>query len=171
MTDENIYKKFWSSNNYRGLQTFQKEFPEAFEIIKTAKLGELYNKAMKDGQINITTLVRESEKMSPQVRNLIFGKDGDMILKDLKVISESMPPKMGPSGTPQGQEFRDFGWLSPKDYINEGRRMIQYWVLKNPQKAAKLRLRSVPLSQTKRLAISQGVFRPAIGGLLQDNQQ
>lgn len=168
LTDENIYKKFWSSNNYRGLQAFQKEFPQAFEAIKTAKMGEIYNKAMKDGKVNYGVLIRESEKMSPQVRTLLFGKDGDTIIKDLKTLNEAFPPKMGPSGTPQGQEYRDFGWLSPKDYINEGRRMIQYWVLKNPEKAARLKLRSVPLNKSKRLAISQGLFRPAIGGLLQD---
>lgn len=178
LPDEKVAEKFWQAKNFRGMSYFKEKFPQAFEYVRKAKMGDIYNKSIVGEDVSATALVREANKMTPQAQRLLFGDDGIQVIKDLEKVKNAIPPKMGPSGTPQGQEYRDFNILSPSAWINETRRGIQLWALRNPGKASKMNLKSVMPTQSplkgpavKSGLINQGLLKPAFKGLLQPQEE
>lgn len=168
MPDEKVAEQFWKNKNNRGMEFFKQEFPEAFEYIRKSKLGDIYNRSILNGEVNVTKLISQSKKMTPQSRKLLFGDDGIQILEDLEKVKNSIPPKMGPSGTPQGQEYRDFLdiVLSPADWPKEARRGLQLWVLKNPKQASRMGVKPPKEVRGKSNLINQFITKPAARELL-----
>lgn len=171
MPDEKLAEKFWQAKNARGMTFFQQNFPEAFEYVRKAKMADLYTKSVTKGEVSLPKLLNNAERMTPQARKMLLGPDADGVIKDLKTVYNSMPAKMGPSGTPQGQEFRDFEVLSPSAWFNEARRGLQLWILRNPEKASKFKIQglippTVKALPVKRIAIGQGLLGPAARGLV-----
>lgn len=106
---DKLYSKLMNTNNFEAMQTIKDVFPQEFDQLRNMKMQEIAQSSMVKGingapQINPGAVVKNVEKLDPEVQQLIFGKRLDT-LQDLKTVINSLPAKMGPSGTPQGQLF------------------------------------------------------------------
>lgn len=81
------------------IEQLSKDFPEAFNTLKQAKIEEIAAAATNNGVINNHRFISIVDKMPPESQVLIFGKDAKRKIDALKVISESMPQNVNPSGT------------------------------------------------------------------------
>ena len=80
------------------------------------------------GEVNTVKLLKAVKGMEPKTRELVFGVDSSTVMKNLETVVNSLPNKMGPSGTPQGMEFADF--FSPSFWIKEPAKLAQYGIYK-----------------------------------------
>lgn len=137
LSGEQLSKKLFQPGNVKQLETFKKQFPEAFEDLKKAHLQDLYNKSLTKGEISIPKLINQADRMSPEARSLIFGKESAQKIKDIKTMYNNLPPKIGPSGTPQGEAYLRFNALSlvdPRTWFSELGDLATDYMLKNPTK-------------------------------------
>src|ERR1019366_6966741 len=109
-----------------SLNTIKEHLPEEFEQMRKYKLGSIADKSTYDGKINPVRLLQQIKDMPSSTRNVLFGPDQSKMLDNMKTVVESMPTKMGPSGTPQGVEFSYGNLFTPKGLGNEATRAIQY---------------------------------------------
>lgn len=134
MSDEKLLSTFLKPNNAKLLGMVQKQFPEAFDTMKKAKLMEIYNKSLVKGEISIPKLLNNAKNIKdPGVQEMLFGKDGAKTLKDIETVYNSMPARVGPSGTPEGIEYMGFNPFSPSSWYRELASQAKAKVLENPQ--------------------------------------
>lgn len=107
--EEVLVDKLFNIKKFGELRKLKELFPEEFEILKNSRIDQLAEKSMFKGQISPTKLVKNLSNIGKEVREIMFGKQGEKALKDLKTLTESIPEKIGPSGTPQGLEYTAFG--------------------------------------------------------------
>ncbi len=106
--NEDVPKATFDTGNYDYLQSFQKNSPKEFEIARQQKLGEIAMKSKgPDGKISVAKLISNTEKMTPEVKSMLFGDTGVEDLQNLSVLNKSVPAKVGSSDTPRGLMFRD----------------------------------------------------------------
>jgi len=134
LPDEQITQKFFNAKNINAMKSFQKEFPEAFEALRTAKLGEMYEKSLTRGEVSPSRLLNNVKKLSPEMREMLFGKDANQKLKDIELVFNNMPDRLGPSGTPEGMAFMGFNVFRPSTWFNSLNDMAIEYALKNPEK-------------------------------------
>lgn len=122
--DEKIVDTFFKPSNRQSLLNLEKLNPEGFESLKQSKLNTIRLNSEFKGQIDPAKLVRNLKDMEHDTRVVLFGEQGANNINHMKTIIDSLPNKMGPSGTPQGLEFKHL--FSPSGWINEFSRMAQY---------------------------------------------
>ena len=138
LPDEKLSEKVFSLNNYKGAQRVQNEFPEVFESARKATAASIMNKSVqKDGTVNINRLISEIEKIkSPEMKRMIFGDDILEKVKNIKTLYSSIPPRVGPSGTPGGLEILNRKkWtkaIDPRQWLDEIDDYISEKALNNP---------------------------------------
>jgi len=122
--DEKIVDTFFKPSNRQSLLNLEKLNPEGFESLKQSKLNTIRLNSEFKGQIDPAKLVRNLKDMEHDTRVVLFGEEGANNINHMKTVIDSLPNKMGPSGTPQGMEFKHL--FSPSGWINEFSRMAQY---------------------------------------------
>lgn len=132
--DERLMDKMFNVNNVKNLKKMQTAFPEAFDVLKTAKVQDLYMQSLSKGEISIPKLVNNARRMSPESKQLIFGPGATQKLNDIETVYNSTYQKVGPSGTPEGLEFTKFNPFSPKSWYNQLSAKAREWILENPEK-------------------------------------
>lgn len=135
--DEKILGKMFNENSTKTLLKMQKSFPKTYELLRKAKISEMYKNAVvqngvNEGELNVKKLLNSVEKLSDESRELIFGKDASKILKDAKTVLASIPEKMGPSGTPQGLMVQEFNLFNPMTWYREIMDQAKKITLDNP---------------------------------------
>lgn len=133
MSDEKFVAKFFNPGNYKALLSFQKQFPQGFETLKAAKMGELYRDSVVKGEISPQALIRNAEKLSPEVQTLLFGPEGVKKLKDIKTVYNAIYSKAGPSGTPEGMALREFSLLRPSTWYRTLEDSATKYMLERPE--------------------------------------
>lgn len=128
--EEKLANTLSSTKFAKSAQVIKDNFPDTFDQIKKYKLGQIAEKSSSNGEIDPAKLVRESQKLSPEFRNMIFGEKASK-LDDMKTLIDNLPPKMGPSGTPQGELFNQ-SW-NPGLQATEAVRLGQRAALTNPK--------------------------------------
>lgn len=110
-TGENVAKKLFNTNNVKLIRSLKTSFPEAAEELVTRKIAELekVSKASKGPGVDPGKLMRNLEKIEPDVLEEIFGSNAKQILKDFRTIITAAPEYAGPSKTPQGLQAFQFG--------------------------------------------------------------
>jgi hypothetical protein len=170
MSDEKVAETFWKSKNFKGMQFFSQEYPEAFEYIRKAKMGDIYNRSVVGEEVSTKALIRNafSPQMTPESRRLLFGDEGVQVLEDMRKIHSNFGPDINPSGTQRGIEYETFNPFNPNAWRKELDRRVQYWILKNPDKASKIGVgvKAPMLSQPVRGLLNQTVTKPALRGLI-----
>ncbi len=130
--NEKLVKDLFKTNNAKALGTLKKDFPQVFEMVRDLKLSQIMKASEIKGQISAPKLLKEIAGISNEARGLLFkSKDAARVVKDLEIVLNSMPDRMGPSGSPQGMSFNamaDLGFQA-KDMVRYG----QYRSLANPQ--------------------------------------
>lgn len=156
---EQIGDKLFKTNDLKSLSVIEKQFPSEFSLMRQQKVTELVEKATVKGQLDAGRLLKAVEKMGPETVKKIFGGNADAVLKDVETVLNSLPNKIGPSGTPQGEMF--INMLRPMFQVQEGARFGAYKKLQNP---------SVPISNVLKIVESPSTsFKKAgqatVGGL------
>ena len=97
---ERFVDKVFKSNDWEKIVETKKRFPEAFEALRKSKLDQFYQKwAPNEGTLDLEKAMKELKQLTPDMKNIIFGKDADKKIKDLSLIYESIPKDMNPSKT------------------------------------------------------------------------
>lgn len=101
----NRINKIIATNDPAKIEKVKKAFPEAFERLREAKIDEIAKRSELKGEVNPNKLAKIVDKLPQETRLLLFGKDAAKKAEALKIYLDSIPPMLGPSGTPQGLEF------------------------------------------------------------------
>ncbi len=111
--------KLFNTSELSRLQKIKETFPEVFEVLKSQKMADIYQKSITGTELNVKKFIKQIDALPREVQEMMFGKEFGQKLSDLRTVIYSLPEKMGPSGTPQGLDFlkimevgmqlRDFG--------------------------------------------------------------
>lgn len=108
LTPESAAKKLFAKNNSEFLQGFSKNFPEEMQLLVQHQKGVLREAATKDGVINGNAILRELDKLSPEVKKLMFSPDELRKLAAAKTYLDAIPKNINPSGTSKAEAYRRF---------------------------------------------------------------
>lgn len=159
MPDEKFVDKFFNPNNVKALDSFKSKFPEAFESLRSAKVGQVYKDSVVKGELSVASLVNNVKKMTPESRRLIFGDESDKMLKDIELVYNRTYHKVGPSGTPEGLYEMGQGVFKPSTWFQTLHDQAKDWMLKNPEK---LRSISKSVREEEMLGPPAGLLSPLI---------
>jgi hypothetical protein len=138
LPSEKIVDKLFSTDNVDQMTLMANKFPDTFESLRKGKLAQMWQKSLDPhGEVSTAKLLSQVRQMSPESRFLLFG-DSAQIVNDLELVHNSMYPKMGPSGTPQGTIFNNFNLLDPGHWADEVKDFGQRQLVGNPDLAARL---------------------------------
>lgn len=170
MSDEKMLSKLFQPGNEKLLTQFQKTFPEAFDTMRRAKMNQIYEKSLTKGEVSIPKLISNAKKMSPNVKRMLFGEGAEQTLKDIETVYNSIPTRVGPSGTPEGVVYMAFNPFSPSAWYGELQAQAKTYILNHPEKFAKFKKapKTLPKPFTPADAAKRKVFESAAPrGLLQ----
>lgn len=106
-----------ANTNIKTLNEFKERFPDIYESAKTAKVNDLIQKSMDKNGINTTRFIKNVDKLEPEVVQSLFNKEQQQLINDLSLIQKEMPQKIGPSGTPEGLDYK--GLLNKEGYLSD----------------------------------------------------
>lgn len=169
--------KILKTNDPEKIKAVKEAFPEAFESLRQGKIQELASKAEVSGEVNPRKLAKLIDGIPPETRKLIFDENAELKAKALKVYLDNIPPRLGPSGTPEGLQI--FQTLNVWNQINSLSRSALSSLLTSPESIMKLgrglqtgwvkgagafgTRQGLPLPDEQRLRIPQGLTIPAKG--------
>lgn len=110
--------KILKTNDPAKIEGVKRSFPEAFEQLRAGMLEDISQRSELKGEVNPRKLVKIVKGMQPETANLIFGADGVQKAKALSRVLDSIPEKVGPSGTPAGH-FQFTSIADPKFYFDQ----------------------------------------------------
>lgn len=103
--NEKLVEKLFDPKNAAGLMRLREKFPQVFKTVIDGKKADLLNAAMKGGELSHKTLLTSIEKLSPEVRELMFNPQELKTIRAAKTWIDSLPKNVGPSGTPKGSAY------------------------------------------------------------------
>lgn len=127
MPSEKISERFFNTKNYQGLRDVKQYLPEEFDILRQNRLSVIAEKSLTKGEPDPVKLVRNLKSIGKESRELLFGKDGEQVLRDMETVINSMPSKVGASDTPRGIAW--FNLLKPTRYAQEAQSAYNYILL------------------------------------------
>lgn len=108
LNSEDVAKTMFRTNNFKGLKLIKEKFPNSFNTLRQDRIGDIIEKSMHKGEIVPSKLLKNLKAIGPEARELIFeSKDVNKSVDALETILNSIPDKIGPSGTPQGEMLRN----------------------------------------------------------------
>lgn len=106
LDNEAVLSRLNPMNKASIIQELQTKFPEVAGMVRDYHLSNILknsSKFVKPGEsINTNTLMKEINKLSPQMRAFVVPAEAEGKLTSLKTLLDSLPEKVGKSGTPQG---------------------------------------------------------------------
>lgn len=125
---ERLQEKLLPLDDVRAAQEVFKYSPKSASELRGARLRDLKERSSYEGRVDPNTLLRnvDAKKINPETEKMLFGK-GNENLEALRKVSESLPEKVGPSGTPQGMQFSDL--LRPWEQLGDAGRYLLYRTL------------------------------------------
>lgn len=139
MKSEQLLKKLSNTDDVRLFSTLKEKFPEQFDVVRKKKLSDLVQRSTGKGDmIDVGKFLRNTKSLSPEAKRVLFGSDDAVKKYDaIRKLFESMPEKMGPSGTPQGLQFQ--GLLNPAMQTQEYARYRLYQFMQTPEGQQRIR--------------------------------
>jgi CRISPR/Cas system CSM-associated protein Csm2 small subunit len=96
-----------------SLKNLKSKFPTVFEKAKTAKINDLVQSSSNPTSgFNENSFFKKYDGMDQELKDLIFDSATQKQISALKTVKSSTPPKLGPSGTPEGKMMMDM--INPK---------------------------------------------------------
>jgi hypothetical protein len=125
MNVSKIGEKIWNSQDVDLLRLVQKEFPESFQLLRSEKLKEIFHNSQVNGEISTQKFLTIVNKLKPEQRQMIFGKQAGMI-DDLKTVfyATPKPRAINQSGTSFARDFLNI--INPAFQIQEAGRYQLY---------------------------------------------
>lgn len=134
--DEQIVDKLWKTDNRAYLKKLESFDQDAFDNIRKAKLLNLQNASEVKGKVDPVKFLKNVKSIEPETRKLLFGADHENKIKAMQDVVNSLPDKVGPSGTPAGFEWSQY--MSPSFWIGEIPRAAQYGIYKNADSISRI---------------------------------
>ncbi len=110
---EDMAKALFDQNNVDYTKFVKEKFPEQFEAARKQKLEQILKQTGGDS----TKLLKLTDKMGPEARELLFGSEKNQSLSNAGILQKSIPAKVGASDTPRGMSFKDM--LNPMQNVND----------------------------------------------------
>lgn len=98
-TPEKIADKLFQKQNSRFLKKFQQDFPEEWNLIKNYQKGKIFEKSFEDGAVNPVKVVKQVNKLEPELKKALFTKNELQTLKDSETWIGSLPERWNYSNT------------------------------------------------------------------------
>lgn len=163
VTDEKFLDKVFNTANVKNLSAIQKQFPQAFETMKQARMSKIYTDSLTKGELSIPKLLTNIKKMSPEAQKLLLGEKPTQTIKDIENVYNSLYQKVGPSGTPEGIEYIAFGVLNPKSWFNQMTAKANEYMLANPEKFKKFSDKAFDSQMNRAIPKSMGEVKEKAG--------
>lgn len=126
VTPEELPKKLFDAKDTELLGKFKEMFPDQYEHARKLRLGEIVDASKNvKGEIQVSSFLKQLKGLSSQSVEHLFGGDKSQVIKDIQTISQSLPDKIGQSGTPQGIQFMNI-ISNPAQEVREGLRYMAY---------------------------------------------
>lgn len=105
--NEKLVEKMFDPKNSAGLAKLKEKFGDVFDTLVANKKSQIIGNSMKDGSPDVIKVLKELDKLSPEIKKLMFKPEELAKLNAAKTWVESLPKNVGPSGTPKGMAFMD----------------------------------------------------------------
>jgi hypothetical protein len=127
-----LIKKVLDTNDPAKISGVKQKFPQSFEILRRARVEEIFNKSAKNGvDLDPTVAAKQLSNMPPETATLLFGADSELKIKALQTFMNTRPTMVGKSGTPEGINLFNYFNLIHHAH-NLGRATLQK-IITNPQ--------------------------------------
>jgi hypothetical protein len=105
---EKLTDKLFAKKNSNFLKFFKEKFPEEMQQVLSYQKSKLLNASMKDGVVNVNSVMRNLDKLEPEVKSMMFTPAELSKIKSAKTYMESLPGPINPSGTSKSEAYRRF---------------------------------------------------------------
>jgi hypothetical protein len=112
MSPEEFANRLLKRGNIKTWQMFQDKFPQEAELLASLKKQQIREYATRTGELRPDVAIKRATdptQIDPTIRGMVFNKEQLQKLEDAKLLQQNLPKKVGPSGTPEGQQYMD--WL------------------------------------------------------------
>lgn len=137
--DEKLTSKLFQPENTAALAELKNQFPNAFEAMKQAYMGDFYVKNIgADQEILLGSMLKKINKMNPEFRQVVFGPDANQTLKDIQLVFNEMPEILNPSKTSRGIEYMKFELMNPTSWWQSLKGRSNEYLMANPDLLRKM---------------------------------
>jgi hypothetical protein len=95
-----------------SMRALKEKFPSVFEKAQVAKINDMISSSMNAKGFEVNRFMKQYDSLGQETKDLLFAKDIQQHIENLKTVKQAIPAKLGPSGTPEGQMMMDM--LNPK---------------------------------------------------------
>lgn len=107
-TPEKFAKKLFAKDNSEFLGWVNKNFPDQMKLIGQYQREAIREAAMKDGVLQPKAIFRQLDKLSPEVRGILFSPAELKRMEYARTYLEAMPKDFNPSHTSAMESYRRF---------------------------------------------------------------
>ena len=123
LPSERLQEKLLPLEDVRLAETIKSQFPEAFGALRKARIRDLSEGVVRDGETVPSKLLQNTKNLNPEAGQMLFG-DKLSKLNDLRSVNQALPEKVGPSGTQQALDVA--GMLNPMNQVRDVARYGAY---------------------------------------------
>ena len=108
--NEKLVQKMFDPKNVDGLARLKQNFPDVYETLVTQFKSQVYQDALNNknfNPLNVLKFINDEKKISAKTRQMLFSPEELKRLGTAKKWIENLPPRVGPSGTPEGMQYMD----------------------------------------------------------------
>lgn len=120
-----LVNKLWKENNVTKMRGLSEMFPEQFQKLASLRKQDILQKSMDGDMLSIGKFLRETDKMSPEFKTMLFGENGVRNIKSVRTLFRANPKVLNPSGTQVMRSFQEL--INP---IYQGSELIRYMTYK-----------------------------------------
>lgn len=107
MTAEELTKNLLPRNDVESLRKLSAMHPDQVKKVMELEKVKFLDDIVRDDKIEIPKLVTRYKRMSPEMREVLFTKEGDDLIKAIVTDYEAMPRNINPSGTAKTLAFME----------------------------------------------------------------
>jgi len=108
LNPQTLAKRTFSPGNTEFAQYLAEKFPDQFKAIRDYQRGLLREEALTNGELDMKKLVKKVNNLEPELKDLLYSENEQVVLNDAKKYLDSFPKSFNPSGTSHMSAFRAF---------------------------------------------------------------
>lgn len=85
--------------SFETLANLKQNFSQTFEKARESMVNKILAQSETKGEIDLGKLIRQTRKISPEARNLIFDEETNALIGNLENVYNSLPAPVNPSNT------------------------------------------------------------------------
>lgn len=108
LNPQSLVRRLFNENNTTFAKYFAEEFPEEMGLMRGYQRNLIREGAIKEGLFNPKSAIKAIGSMEPEMRDLLFSKEEQGLVKNAETYLCSFPKSFNPSGTAHESAFRAF---------------------------------------------------------------